>query len=54
VVDREQPQTILGLLEQESIALACAIVTTRNALTAQATVPRVVKIEEPVETKLLN
>jgi len=54
VVDRQQPQTILGLLEQESIALACAIVTTRNALTAQATVPRVVKIEEPVETKLLN
>ena len=39
VVDRTQPQVILGLLEQDNIALACAITTTRNALTAHVTLP---------------
>jgi CBS domain-containing protein len=32
VVDREQPHQILGLLEQEKIALACSLATTRKAL----------------------
>ena len=46
VVDREEPQTIVGLLEQDSIALACAIATTRNALMAQATLPVVVEVAD--------
>ncbi|MBW4488529.1 MAG: chloride channel protein [Trichocoleus desertorum ATA4-8-CV12] len=32
VVDRDQPHQILGLLEQEKIALACSLATTRKAL----------------------
>ncbi len=53
VVDRLSPQTIVGLLEQDSIALACAIATTRNALTAQATLPVVIPIVENLETEIL-
>jgi H+/Cl- antiporter ClcA len=32
VVDREHPHQVLGLLEQERIALACSLATTRKAL----------------------
>ena len=53
VVDRLSPQTIVGLLEQDSIALACAIATTRNALTAQATLPLVMPVVENLETEVL-
>lgn len=53
VVDRLSPQTIVGLLEQDSVALACAIATTRNALTAQATLPVVLPVVESLDTEVL-
>jgi len=46
VVNLQQPQKILGLLDQDNIALACAISTTRQALTHCVTLPLVPMTEE--------
>ncbi|OLP18536.1 chloride channel protein [Leptolyngbya sp. 'hensonii'] len=51
VIDRDHPQQVLGLLEQEEIAFACTIATTRKALRNQLPLPPIPNKAQAIELK---